>query len=327
MGDRTVRSREKAVAEAVFGPVPSRRLGRSLGINTLSGKTCTYNCVYCQVGATTHCSIRRKAFLDPEELLNCVTHRIKLLTEQGVQIDYISFVSNGEPTLDLRLAEEIRLLRACGHRIAVFTNASLLWRDDVKEDLLLAEYVSVKIDTVREATWRLINRPHRRLRFPAILASISEFTRSFGGVLTTETMLVKDINDTVDEVRAVAHYLASLRRGKSYFAIPVRPPAERFAQVPDPERLAEISDFAGNNVPDAEMLFSSGGAGFEGTGSVEEELLGILSVHPMRQEEAERFVRNKGGGLETLHQMVRKELIRTADFGGKRFYVRCNLGG
>jgi wyosine [tRNA(Phe)-imidazoG37] synthetase (radical SAM superfamily) len=266
----------------------------------------------------------RKVSCNPEELLERVTNKINLLALQDVQIDYISFVSNGEPTLDRELAEEIRLLRTCGHRIAVFTNSSLLWRDDVKEGLLLADYVSVKIDTVHEATWRRINRPHGRLRLPAILGGIADFARSFLGILTTETMLVKNFNDTLDEVRGVARYLASLQRGKSYFAIPVRPPAERTAEMPDTERLAEISALVQETVPDSAVLFSDGGTGFDGAGAVQEELLGILSVHPMMEEEVERFVRGKGGGCEMLEGMMRKNIIRMVGFNGKRFYVRSN---
>jgi wyosine [tRNA(Phe)-imidazoG37] synthetase (radical SAM superfamily) len=108
----------------VFGPVPSRRLGRSLGINNIKSKTCTYDCVYCQVGQTNRRSTRRQICLDPYELFCVVRGKVELLTKQGIRIDYISFVPNGEPTLDLWLSKEIRLIRDFGYKIAVFTNSS-----------------------------------------------------------------------------------------------------------------------------------------------------------------------------------------------------------
>jgi len=304
----------------VFGPVPSRRLGYSLGINNIKPKTCTYDCIYCQAGPTTCRSTCREICLNPYELFCLVKRKIELSAEQGIRIDYISFVPNGEPTLDLALSKEIKLLREFGYKIAVLTNSSLLWNDNVKENLLFADYVSVKLDTVNEATWNTINRPQRRLRFETILNGIADFSKSYRGVLTTETMLVKNINDTLDEVGAIGEYLSGLKRRKSYFAIPVRPPAERYAVAPDPYTLSEISSFVRNTIADSEMLSFPEANDFEGTGSIEEELLGILSVHPMNEEEMESFIRRKGGTAGTLRSLVGKNIIRAVNFEGKTFY-------
>lgn len=305
----------------VFGPVPSRRLGHSLGINNIKSKTCTYDCIYCQVGPTTCRSTCRGSFLNPYELFCLVRRNIELSTEQGIRIDYISFVPSGEPTLDLGLSKEIRLLREFGYKIAVFTNSSLLWNDIVKEDLLFADYVSVKVDTVNEATWNTINRPHRRLRFQTILNGIDGFSKSYSGVLTTETMLVKNVNDTLDEVGAIGEYLSGLKRRKSYFAIPVRPPAEPYAVAPDPHTLSEISSFIRNTIADSEMLCFPEGKDFEGAGSIEEELLGILSVHPMNEEAMESFIRRKGGTTDTLQSMIGQNTIKATNFDGRTFYI------
>lgn len=304
----------------VFGPVPSRRLGHSLGINNIRPKTCSYDCIYCQVGPTTCRSTTRETCLDPYELFCLVKRKIALLAEQGSRIDYISFVPSGEPTLDLGLSKEILILREFGYRTAVFTNSSLLWNDNVKEDLLFADYVSVKVDTVKEATWNTINRPHGRLKFQAILNGVDDFSQSFGGVLTTETMLVKNVNDSLDEVGALAEYLNGLKKKKSYFAIPVRPPAEHDVVAPGPHTLSEILDFVRKTIPDSEPLFSHEGNDFEGAGSIEEELLGILSVHPMNEEAIESFIRKKGGPPDTLRRMLGNNNIREVNFGGKTFY-------
>jgi wyosine [tRNA(Phe)-imidazoG37] synthetase (radical SAM superfamily) len=308
--------------DIVFGPVPSRRLGHSLGLNNIKPKSCSYDCIYCQVGPTTCRSTSREIFLNPYELFCLVRRKIELLAERGIRIDYISFVPNGEPTLDLGLSKETRLLREFGYPIAVFTNSSLLWNDNVKEDLLFADYVSVKVDTVNEATWNTINRPHRRLRFQTILDGTADFSESFGGVLTTETMLVKNVNDTLDEVRSIGEYLTGLKRTKSYFAIPIRPPAERYAVAPDPYTLSEISNLVRNTIPYSEMLCFPEGDDFEGAGTIEEELLGILSVHPMTEETIQSYVRRKGGTAKTVRQMVGKNRIRAVQFEGRTFYMR-----
>ena len=122
-----------------FGPVPSRRLGRSMGVNNIPPKVCTYACVYCQLGRTTDMGIQRCTFHGPEEILDAVRDKVQKAGQSGEPIDYLTFVPDGEPTLDVRLGREIELLRALGIKIAVITNASLIWREDVREDLRKAD--------------------------------------------------------------------------------------------------------------------------------------------------------------------------------------------
>ena len=308
--------------EVVFGPVPSRRLGHSLGINNIQFKTCSYNCVYCQVGRTTRLSVCREACLDPHELFCVAKRKVDSLKEQGVEVDYISFTPQGEPTLDLRLSTHIRLLREFGYKVAVFTNSSLLWNNTVQEDLLFADYVSVKIDTVREETWHTLNRPHRRLRFDVVLDGLADFSNAYRGVLTTETMLVRNMNDTAEELKALAEYLNDVRRAKSYFSIPVRPPAEPFALAPDPCSLSEISSLVSTEIPNSVLLSLPEELDFEGTGDTEEALLGILSVHPMNEQAVRQFLRHRGSRLNTIQEMIRRKTIRKVRFNGKTFYQR-----
>ena len=142
----------------VFGPVPSRRLGRSLGINNIPPKMCTYSCVYCQLGRTMKMQVERSAFYRPEDILRGVQNKVEKAKEAGEPIDYLTFVPDGEPTLDVDLGREIELLRPLGIKIAVITNSSLMWRKDVREDLMRADWVSLKMDSAREAVWR---RPGR----------------------------------------------------------------------------------------------------------------------------------------------------------------------
>jgi MoaA/NifB/PqqE/SkfB family radical SAM enzyme len=147
-----------------FGPVPSRRLGRSLGINNVPPKSCSYSCVYCQVGRTPEGGIEPRTFHSPEELICVVTSRVQTLRERGEAVDYLTFVPDGEPCLDSRLAEEIDALRSLDVPIAVISNGSLLWREDARKALALAAWVSLKVDRAVIASAQVNLYPLRQER-------------------------------------------------------------------------------------------------------------------------------------------------------------------
>ena len=175
-----------------FGPVPSRRLGRSMGINNIPPKSCTYSCIYCQVGETENLQIARNPFYDPDDILMWVKKQINKARKIGESVDYLTFVPDGEPTLDINLGREIDMLKQLGIKIGVITNGSLVYRDDVKKDLAKADWVSVKVDACSKKIWRKINRPHKSLALEAILEGILDFSKRFHGELVTETMLVRN---------------------------------------------------------------------------------------------------------------------------------------
>jgi len=221
-----------------FGPVPSRRLGQSLGVNNIPPKICTYSCIYCQIGRTLHYSHNRMEYHNQACIFEGVRKKIIKVEEQGRKIDYITFVPDGEPTLDINLGKEIELLRQLGRKIAVITNASLMGSDDVKEELCSADLVSVKMDTVSKDIWRNIDRPRRNFSLDTILQGILDFSKYFDGELITETMLVKDVNDELEEISKVADYLAQVKHTKSYLSIPTRPPTERWVEPADEHTLS-----------------------------------------------------------------------------------------
>ena len=214
----------------VFGPLPSRRLGLSLGVNNIPPKICSYSCVYCQLGRTKRLQTHREALFNPTEIIESVKRKM----ESDDRIDYITFVPDGEPTLDVNIGREIEKLRDFG-RVAVITNASLLWREDVRNDLLKADLVSVKIDSVDEAIWRKVNRPHSSLSLGKILKGIEDFSKEFDGRLITETMLIRGVNDNPELAERTAEFIGELN-AKAYLSIPLRPPAEKWV-LPLLERL------------------------------------------------------------------------------------------
>mgnify|MGYP000879229868 FL=1 len=215
-----------------FGPVPSRRLGKSLGINNIiPPKTCSYNCIYCQVGKTIRKSSEREDFYEPEFIYENVTRHLETAGKNNLP-DYLTFVSNGEPTLDKNLGKSVRLLKSTGIPVAVISNASTLYNNSVKEDLGQADWVSLKMDAGDIITWYLVNRPVKGLNFCRMLTEIMNFSSAYSGRLFTETMMVRGFNDSAENVTAMAGMINELKPENAYLSVPTRPPAEKFLKPP-----------------------------------------------------------------------------------------------
>ena len=305
-----------------FGPVPSRRLGRSLGINNIPPKICSYSCVYCQVGRTLNLAAERRVFYEPKEIFSAVREKVESSRKNGECVDYLTFVPDGEPTLDLQLGRSIEMLRALGVKIAVITNSSLIGKEKVREDLLKADWVSFKIDSTIEQIWRRANRPHRSLQLEIILEGIKAFHQVFDGNLVTETMLVKGINDSEDNITAVADFLNLLQPSRAYLSIPTRPPAERRALPPDEEVLNRAYNLFSKKIDHVEYLIGYEGDAFASTGNIEEDLLSITAVHPMREEAVKALLRRTGEDTSVVAGLVERNLILQTEYEGKKFYMR-----
>jgi len=305
-----------------FGPVPSRRLGHSLGINNIPPKICTYSCVYCQVGRTIHMQVKRQGFYKPEEIVQNVEKKVKESDARGEPIDYLTFVPDGEPTLDIHIGEEVILLKKLGIKIAVITNASLIGKEDVRDDLQKADWVSVKIDAVSTDIWRRINRPHRSLSLDEILRGISEFSQSFGGFLATETMIIDGMNDEPEELGKISDFISGVNPGKSYLSIPTRPPAEKRVQ-PASEHTLSVAYrvFSERNI-DVEYLIGYEGNAFAFTGNVEEDLLSITSVHPMREDAVKEYLLKAHAGWEAVEKLIEEEKLIESNHRENKFYMR-----
>ncbi len=305
-----------------FGPVPSRRLGRSLGINNIPPKICTYACVYCQLGRTLKMQVDRQTFYDPEAVVQAVQNKVKRVRESGEAIDYLTFVPDGEPTLDQGLGREIELLQPLGIKIAVITNGSLIWREDVRAELAKADWVSLKNDAASEDVWHHIDRPHRSLKLNAIQEGMLEFARTYRGKLMTETMLVRDINDREESLHRIAEFLARLNPDRAYLAIPTRPTAEPWAQSPDEAIINRAYQILMEQVDHVEYLIGYEGNAFAFTGNVEEDLLSITSVHPMREDAVTEFLERAKADWDVVSQMIDQHQLIQTQYGDHRFYLR-----
>jgi len=305
-----------------FGPVPSRRLGQSLGINNIPPKICSYSCVYCQVGRTLNLQIDRSAYYSLERITGDVRTRIEKVQANGGTIDFLTFVSDGEPTLDVNLGREIEMLGQFGFKTAVITNSSLLWNEEVRKELLKADWVSVKMDTVCEETWHKINRPHPRLTLGSILDGIVKFSQQYRGELTTETMLVKDLNDGQDEIEGVARCLTRVKPAKAYLAIPTRPPAEVNIQSPDEAVMNRCYQICNEYLDHVEYLVGYEGNSYTLTGDVEEDILSITAVHPMRKDAVISILNRSNANKAIIQKLIKEDKLIETEYMSKIYYLR-----
>ncbi|MBC7248866.1 MAG: radical SAM protein [Anaerolineae bacterium] len=264
----------------VYGPVPSRRLGQSLGVDPIPFKTCNYNCVYCQLGRTSPVTNERRDFFPPEDILTQV--RVALERHRPGEIDYITFVGQGEPTLCASLGWLIRQVKAMTDiPVAVITNGALLCQADVRDELTAADVVMPTLDAADQTTFRRINRPWPRFRITEIIEGMAVFREMFHGQFWMEVMLVKGLNDDEPTLLSIRDALARIGPDRIQINVPIRPPAEHWVEVPDDEAIVQATAILGEA---AEVV-----APYEGTfdlsgfTDVTEAVLEVIRRHPMRE--------------------------------------------
>jgi wyosine [tRNA(Phe)-imidazoG37] synthetase (radical SAM superfamily) len=306
----------------VFGPVPSRRLGRSIGVNNIIPKHCSYSCVYCQLGRAVVMSSTPRFFYETQEIITQVKERILMCENSGDKIDYLTIVPDGEPTLDMHLGELISGLKETGYPVAVITNSSLLGIRDVRERLLDADWVSVKVDAANREIWKKVDRPHKLIDFDRMLEGIQKFSSNFTGTLCTETMLIHELNTSELNIAATVSFIASLHPDVSYLSIPTRPPAEPWVRSADEHELTAAYAIFSAELPHVEHLTGYEGNVFSTTGSAYEDLLSITAVHPMRYDAVADLLHADHADWSLVKQLVDDGLILETAYGGSRFYVR-----
>jgi len=293
----------------VYGPVPSRRLGRSLGVSPIPAKVCSYTCVYCQLGRTDRLQAIRESFFNKEDILAEIVARASETAP-----DYVTFVGDGEPTLCQDLGWLLRETNAqTGVRTAVITNGSLLDREDVQSDLCHAGVVIPTLDAGDAETFRAVNRPHRSISYDCMVQGLIEFRREFVGELWVEVMLVKGVNDSDDALQSIRRVIDRIEPNRVYVLAPIRPPAERWVEPPDPERILKAQTILGGAVPIVDR--ETGEFALEGFSDARMALLEIGSRHPLRKDQAERIAKQLDGG-EIVHELVAAGDLVETEFDG-----------
>jgi len=303
----------------VYGPVPSRRLGQSLGVDPIPFKTCNYNCVYCQLGRTTPLTNERKDYFPPEEILAQV--REALARHQPGEIDYVTFVGQGEPLLCASLGWLIRGVKAMTDiPVAVITNGSLLFLPEVREEVRVADVVMPTLDAADEETFRRINRPWPRLHIAEIIEGMVAFRDEFTGQLWVEVMLVKGLNDREEVLLPLRDALQRIRPDQVQINVPIRPPAESWVEIPDHEGLMRAMAILGEGT--TLMLPYEGTFDLSGYDSAVEAVLAIIRRHPMREERLmETLARFAPGEVrEALRQLQTSGQAQRLEYRGQVFW-------
>jgi len=264
-----------------------------------------------------------QSFYTPQDLFCDVEERLARARAQSEPVDYLAFVPDGEPTLDKNLGAMIAHLEALGVPVGVITNGSLLWREDVRNELSRARWVSLKVDATREVSWRRINRPCRALELPQILDGVLAFARAYHGELMTETMLVAGINDRPEDLMATAEFLRLVRPHTAYLSVPTRPPALRGVVPPDERVLNQAYHLFRKRVNRVEYLLGYEGNSFASTSDVADDILSITAVHPMREDAVMALLSRTGNSGVIVDHLVTAGALTVTEYEHHRFYLRA----
>lgn len=228
----------------IYGPVPSRRLGRSLGIDLIPHKTCPYDCIYCHLGRTTTKTMQRQEYVPFSEVVNELDRNLDILDSS----DYITIAGSGEPTLYSRLGDLITSIKEKTHTpIAVITNGSLLWDKKVQASIKKADIVIPSLDAGDAVLFQHINRPLPDIAFEHMIRGLVEFREVFQNKLWLEVLLVSGSTAIISEVKKIAGIIQKIRPDKVQINTVVRPPSEKFAYAVSPVHLEQLASLLGDN--------------------------------------------------------------------------------
>ncbi len=297
-----------------YGPVPSRRLGRSLGVSLIPAKTCSYSCVYCQLGRTSRVRTMRESFFPKEDILAEITAAV-----EKDRPEVITFVGDGEPTLSKDLGWLADRCKAAWEiPVAVITNGSLIFLREVRESLNRVDIVLPSLDAASEQTFRKINRPHHDITLAKVVDGLMRFRSEFAGQIWLEVMLVKGLNDTDESLSALGATIARIRPDRIYIVVPIRPPAEKWVEPPSPATILKAQHILGG----AESIASleNGDFGLSEFSNAEQAIQEIGSRHPLRHEQALRIEAAFDAG-GTVAQLLAEGALVEVEYGGNRYVL------
>lgn len=301
----------------IFGPVSSRRLGASLGVDVVPAKWCSFDCIYCEVGPTTHKSAKVQRLVSAGQILAQLAHVLK---KPGLKLDYVTLAGSGEPTLNADLgaiASGIRKLTNVP--IALLTNGSLFFREDVRRAVRDIDLIIPSLDCVDEPAFQTVNRPHPSLTTAAIIQGLKDLRREFEGKLWLEILLVKDFNDQPHHIEKLIAAVREIQPDRVQLNTVVRPPAYAAAKPVSRQALETIRERLGEH---AEIIASfSGREKQEPVVRAESHILDLLRRRPCPLDEISRST-----GLENdrlagiLEQLINERLVTYDVHDGKGFY-------
>jgi wyosine [tRNA(Phe)-imidazoG37] synthetase (radical SAM superfamily) len=286
----------------LFGPVPSRRLGLSLGVDLIAPKTCTYDCLYCEVGRTTHLTRKRR----PYRVAEIIRELEDYLADPPAPLDYLTMAGSGEPTLNAGLGDIINAVkRLTTTPVAVLTNGSLCYLPEVRAEMATADVILPSLDAGREETFRRINRPHPALTLELVASGLKALRREYAGQMWLEIMVLKGLNDSEEELTSLKGLLREIAPDRVQLNTAVRPVADPSARALTREEMDAVAAFLGGG---AEVVAAARAAAPERLGVEDRDILEMLARRPMTARQVAQALG------ETLDQ-VRLRLGRLAKSG------------
>jgi wyosine [tRNA(Phe)-imidazoG37] synthetase (radical SAM superfamily) len=303
----------------VYGPVPSRRLGRSLGIDLVPFKTCTYDCVYCQLGRTTKKTIKRKEYVSVEEIVI----ELKQKLAAGDIPDYISFAGSGEPTLNSGIGDLILKIKDLTDiPVAVLTNGSLLWMREVQDVLLAADLVLPSLNAGNQNLLRRVNRPHRNLWFAQIIGGMTDFTKRFKGEVWLEVFLLAGVTGIPSEVEKIAALVNRIKPARTQLNTVTRPPAEDYASPLSTDQMLALKGFFPGRVEIISEKKRDDARLSTFNETSDENILALLSRHPCTSDDvAIGLGIHIMEALKHLESLTAVGRVKTVVTCGRNFYT------
>lgn len=298
-----------------YGPVPSRRLGLSLGINIIPRKTCTLDCVYCQCGKTTAKVIERRSFFPVKDIVEQIRTAVR-----GRKVDFLTFSGEGEPTLNKDIGRIIRRLKSeSAIPVAVITNSTLMTDPEVRRALRAADLVVPSLDAADQRTFARVDRGRRELHVDDMVDGLARFRSGFRGKMWLEIMLVKGINDSVEHLVELRRATWYIKPDRVQLNTVVRPPAESFARPMSHDDLVQIQHLFGPNTDIAELPVPARQRRFRG--DADEAIAAVVRGRPVTKDDLRESLGIPPATLAaSLRRMVRARRIRPVDFWGRTFY-------
>ena len=299
----------------VYGPVPSRRLGISLGVSPIPQKTCNYSCIYCQLGRTNKMTNERQEFFKVNDIIEEFKKYIKDINKY----DVVTIVGEGEPTLYSKLGLLIRELKNLTDKpIAVITNGALFNDENAKKDLMEADIVLPSLNGYNEEISRKIDRPYGKIKFEETIKGLIDFSNKYTGELWLEIMLLDGINDSDEAIEEYRKLLKKIKYNRLYLNTCVRPPAESFVNMVKKERM----QYAIEKLNGVSIDILASGEFFSDVADDYEAVLSLCKRHPMNQFELESFLKSRkiSNIDEFIHKLEKDSKFKVIDFKGIKTY-------
>jgi wyosine [tRNA(Phe)-imidazoG37] synthetase (radical SAM superfamily) len=313
-------NKNEARYKYIYGPVPSRRLGRSLGVDLLPFKVCSYDCIYCQLGRTKQKTVLRKEYVPTSEVIEEIRRKI----HENCEMDFISFAGSGEPTLHSGLKEIILSIKEMTKiPVAVLTNGSLLYLEEVSDALMNADVVIPSLDAGTRTGFLKVNRPCPSIDFEKMCEGIVEFSKNFTGKVWLEVMVVKGYNDRDEEIAKIASFANRMKVDKIQLNTVVRPPAERFAEPASEDELLRLKKYFQGEVE----VIGTVKKALEAPSNVqqkdlEDRILALIRRRPVTLEDIGIGLSLRNAEVaKAVTNLLGKKMIRVQLKGGKSYYI------